>query len=264
MDTELRDTVIRLLRQYFPGSELPVTFQVDGDETGATVVPEPKAWRCLVCELAKVRKGTSLVVNERSLSCSGAKYFCGYVKERVPDFRYFLSSGKPGGISGERYKRTPEIVDLADRNAAHIPVEGRHYVFKRWDKLSGADDPDVVIFFARPEVLSGLFTLANFEESDPDGVICPFSSGCGSMILYPWLEQQKENPRAVLGMFDPSARPCVPVDMLSFAVPMKKFARMAGCVEESFLVTDTWKKVTEKIERSAALYQAMRGPPVRR
>jgi hypothetical protein len=256
MDIQIRDTFMRLFPQYFPGAELPITFAIGGDETGAAAAPEPKGWKCLVCDLLKVRKGNPLVMSENALSCGGAKFFCGYAKERAPDFRYFLSTGKPGGIPGERYKRTPELVDAADINFPRIPVEGRNYVFKRWDTLTAADNPDVVIFFARPEVLSGLFTLANFDRADPGGVVCPFTSGCGSIILYPWLEQQKDDPKAVLGMFDPSARPCVPVDVLSFAVPMKKFSRMIGYLEESFLITDTWKKVEKKIERSNKVHGA--------
>ncbi len=63
------------------------------------------------------------------------------------------------------------------------------YMFRRWDKLSPEDNPEVVIFFARPEVLSALFTLANFDQADPNGVICPFGSGCSSIIHYPRLEQ---------------------------------------------------------------------------
>ena len=112
-----------------------------------------------------------------------------------------------------------------------------------------------MIFFARPEVMSGLFTLANFDQSDPNGVICPMGAGCSSIIYYPWLEQQKEDPKAVLGMFDPSARPCVPLDVLTMAFPMKKFGRILGYMEESFLITKTWNTVKKKIERSGVLYQ---------
>ena len=256
MDLVLRDRFTSLWQQYVPGAELPITFEIGGNTTGAVIAPDAKGWNCLVCDLARVRKGTPLVIGEKALSCNGAKYFCGYVRERAPDFRYFLSFGKPGGVSGERYKKTPEIVDEADKNAAHIPVAGRQYVFRRWDMLTAADSPEVVIFFARPEVLCGLFTLANFEKADPDGVICPFSSGCGSIILYPWLEQQKENPKAVLGMFDPSARSCVPVDMLTIAVPMKKFTRMVADMQESFFGSDTWKKVVTKVARSTTLHTA--------
>jgi len=55
-------------------------------------------------------------------------------------------------------------------------------------------------------------------------------------------------------MFDPSARPCVPVDILTLAIPMKKFEKIIGSVDESFLITRTWDKVKTKIVRSNALH----------
>jgi hypothetical protein len=180
----------------------------------------------------------------------------GYDTQRSEHFRYFLSSGKPGVVDGERYKRTPEIVDEITAGHVSLPAEGRCYTFRRWDKLARDDNPDVVIFFARPEVLSALFTLANFDQADPNGVICPFGSGCSSIIHYPRLEQQSDHPRAVFGMFDPSARPCVPVDILTFAIPMKKFENMIGSMDESFLITKTWDSVKTKIARSNAVHSS--------
>ena len=80
-------------------------------------------------------------------------------------------------------------------------------------------------------------------------------AGCSSIIYYPWLEQQKENPKVVLGMFDPSARPCVPVDVLTMAFPMKRFLKVMDYMEETFLGTKTWETVKKKIERSMAVYK---------
>jgi hypothetical protein len=255
MDIEMRDRFTRLWTEYFPGSGLPITFGIAKKDGTAREAPVPKSWRCLVCDLSRIRKGDALAFGKESLSCSGAQFYLGYTMERREEFRYFLSYGKEGVVEGERYKKTPEIVDETARHTEHIPAEGRCYLFKRWDQLTAADTPEVVIFFVRPEVLCGLFTLANFDQSDPNGgVICPFGAGCGSIIYYPWLEQQKEHPRAVLGMFDPSARPCVPVDVLTLAIPMKKFAKMIGYIEESFLITPTWQKVVKKIKRSEVLH----------
>ncbi|MDH7594151.1 MAG: DUF169 domain-containing protein [Methanomicrobiales archaeon] len=223
-------------------------------------VMPPKDWRCIVCDLARVRRGKSLAFDGDSISCSGAKYYMGYTRERRPEFRYFLSCGKPGEVEGERYKRSPEIVDEMDRSAEHLHAEGRCYIFKRWDFVTEGEDPEVVVFFAGPEVISGLFTLANFDQSDPNGgVIAPFGSGCSSIIHYPLLEQRKEYPRAVLGMFDPSARPCVPLNTLTFAFPMKKFTRMVDYMEESFLITATWERMKRRIERSGRIGQAQIG-----
>ncbi|HNS83009.1 MAG TPA: DUF169 domain-containing protein, partial [Methanolinea sp.] len=71
-----------------------------------------------------------------------------------------------------------------------------------------------------------------------------------SIIHYPLHEGMAECPRAVLGMFDPSARPCVPVDMLTMAIPMRLFGQIVESMEESFLITDTWEKVKKRIEMS--------------
>jgi hypothetical protein len=181
-------------------------------------------------------------------------FYLGYDEERSENFRYFLSFGKPGVVEGERYKKSPELVDEIGARHVFLPAEGKQYLFRRWDQLTGTDNPDVVIFFARPEVLSALFTLANFDQADPDGVICPFGSGCSSIIHYARREQQQVHPRAVLGMFDPSARPCVDIDILTFSVPMKRFETMIAGMEESFLVTRTWEKVQRKIARSNTLH----------
>jgi hypothetical protein len=44
----------------------------------------------------------------------------------------------------------------------------------------------------------------NFDHPGPNGVFAPFCAGCASIVMYPWMEQNAETPRAVLGMFDVS------------------------------------------------------------
>lgn len=252
MEKECREGFVRRWRSYFPGAELPIAFSIGEDKDIVERVQPPKEWRCIVCDLTRVRRGRALLFDQTSVACSGARYYMGYTRERRPEFRYFLSCGKHGVVEGERYKRSPEIVDEMDRKAEHIEAQGSAYIFKRWDQLDDTDMPEVVVFFARGEELSGLFTLANFDQSDPNGgVIAPFGSGCSSIIHYPLLEQRKVHPRAVLGMFDPSARPCVPLDVLTFAIPMKKFVQMIEYMDESFLITATWEKVKRRMEKKS-------------
>ena len=255
MDIALRDTFTRRYEKYFPGSELPVTIEIGGNTGNAARVPEAKTWKCLVCDLMKARNGTSLIFDASAVSCAGGKIYTGFEAGRSPEFRYFISSGK-GDMKGERYKQTPELVDEWTRGVSCLPSQGKAIAFRRWDKLTAADNPEVVVFFARPEVISGLFTLANFDRPDPDGVICPFGAGCSSVVHYPWLEQQKDDPKAVLGMLDPSARPCVATDVMTIAFPMKKFVKVVGFMEESFLITETWGKVQKKIARSNTVHKS--------
>ena len=267
MDIVLRDRFTALWQKYFPGAELPITLEFRKDSGDVQKVPPPEGWRCLICQINRARGGTPLVFDENSISCPGGLMYSGYSRERPPDFRYFLSYGKPGSLEGERYKRTPEIVDAWEKMIPAISSEGMNMHFTRWDQLAGVDAPEVVIFFARPEVLSGLFTIANFDRSDPNGVISPMGAGCSSIILYPFVEGQKdgskdgskeepkEEPKVVLGMFDPSARPCVPLDVLTMAFPMRRFEKAVGYMEESFLATKEWARVEKKIERSGTLHQ---------
>lgn len=88
------------------------------------------------------------------------------------------------------------------------------------------------------------------DVGEPNGVFAPFSAGCGSIVQYPYLEKDSDCPRGVLGMFDVSARPFIPKDVLSFSVPMTKFARMIENMEESFLITGSWEKIRRRMKRA--------------
>jgi len=119
--------------------------------------------------------------------------------------------------------------------------------------MEDIDNPLVIIFFASPDILAGLFTLANFDEPQPNGVIAPFGSGCSTLVDYPYKELQSSAPRAVLGMFDVSARPCVPSNVLTFAVPWPKFISMVDNMKESFLITKSWNKVKGRMKKESSI-----------
>jgi hypothetical protein len=118
-------------------------------------------------------------------------------------------------------------------------------VFTRADRAQHGGDPQVVIFFASPDVLGGLHVLANFDRKD-EGVIAPFSSGCGAIVTHPLKEGDGDGARAVLGLFDLSARPYVEPDLLTFAVPYRRFLEMADNIPESFLSGRTWGSLRKR------------------
>jgi uncharacterized protein (DUF169 family) len=247
MDMALKEKFLSLWEKYFNGAELPITFYYSDQEKGAEAVKTPTGHLCAIGVLAKVRKGTSLCFEAASVGCLGGKKYFGFSQEIMPDFEYFLSCGIPGKLEGERYLKSPKLVRELVAILPKWNAPAKLIVFKRWDKLQERDEPDVVIFFSRPDVLSGLFTLANYDEAEPNSVFAPFSSGCGSIVQYPYLQKVADRPRAVLGMFDVSARPFVPKEVLTLAVPMNKFAAMVGNMEESFLITPSWSQVKKRI-----------------
>ena len=252
MDTALKERFITLWEKYFDGASLPIVFYYTDREDGAQKVKplaNPADHRCIVADISRVKNGKSLLFDVNSIGCFGGKKYLGYIEGFRPNFEYFLSCGITGEMEGERYKKTPELVKEVMKALPKFKAPSRYIVFKRWDKIEQEDNPDVIIFFGTPDVISGLFTLSNFDNAEPNGVICPFGAGCGTIVLYPYLEKLSNHPRGVLGMFDVSARPCVPADTLSFAVPMNRFVTMVKNMEESFLTTESWGKVRKRIAR---------------
>lgn len=246
METEIRDRFAALWNTYFPGAELPVTFQYTDDDRGIPVVEACEGHRCIISQLMKVRRGETLRMQATSVCCRGGRRYLGFSDKMFPDFECFLAHDEAG--EGERYKQSPRLAAECIGQLPVLPLKGKNLLFKRWDCLDGTDNPEAVIFFAPADVISGLFTLACFDNASSDAVITPFGAGCATIIYYPYREQLMGTNRAVLGMFDPSARKCVKKDILSFAVPMNKFKKMINEMDESFLVTPTWSVLRKRME----------------
>jgi hypothetical protein len=236
--------------KYFPQAELPIAFYYSDDSEQNTIFRTTEGQHCLIGDLAAIRQGQSLSFDTKSVACFGGKRYLGFTQNLMPNFEYFLSCGIPGKLEGERYKKSPELVQEYLKVTPSFTAPAKYITFKRWDILEETDQPQVVIFFAPPDVLSGLFTLANFDELTNEAVFCPMGAGCGTIVQYPLKEEQSEHPRAVLGMFDVSARPTVDPTSLTFSIPMSKFERMIDNMDESFLITGSWEKVKDRLRHS--------------
>lgn len=247
MDMDLKENFVRLWRRHFKTAELPLVFYYAEDEKQAEAAKVPKEHRCIIGDLQRVRHGTSLKFEAETIGCAGGKRYLGFSESMRPEFEYFLSYGIPGKLEGERYKKSPEIVTKVMKSLPVFTAPSRFIVFKRWDKLQAADEPLVAIFLASPDTLSGLFTLANYDREDVNGAIVPFGAGCSTIVQYPYMERKVAQPRAVIGMLDVSARPCVHANAISFAVPMARLEQMIANMEESFLITSSWRKVSRRI-----------------
>ncbi len=251
MDLAFRDRFMLLWDRFFTGAELPITFAYTDEEPDVNGSAKTRSeHRCLMADLNRVRRGVPLRLNANAIGCFGGKRYAGFNMELMPNFEYFLSCGIPGKLEGERYKKSPELVKAFMADMPDFRAPKKAMVFKRWDTLEAPDQPEVVIFFATPDVLSGLFTLCGFDEPDRHAVLAPFGAGCATIITYPYLEIGMDRPKGILGMFDVSARPFVPENTLSFALPIAKFAGMVENMEESFLTTGSWERVLKRMRRT--------------
>jgi len=90
--------------------------------------------------------------------------------------------------------------------------------------------------------MAGLLGLAEYARAE-DALIAPFGSGCSTLVTYPLAEGKRALPRAVLGIFDPSARPDLAPEELSFAAPLALWEEILGNAEDSF---HAWRLFTEE------------------
>ena len=247
MDMAFKEKFLGLWERYFDGASLPVVFYYTDDGDAAPLMKAPSGHRCVIADVSRVAAGRDLLFDVDSVGCFGGKHYFGFTQGWAPDFEHFLSRGLEGVVEGERYKKTVEHVRNYMELLPPFVAPARYILFKRWDRLEVNDRPEVVIFFAPPDVLSGLFTLANYDRLGPDGVFSPFGSGCAAIVQYPYFERNDDMPRAVLGMLDVSARPCVRPGVLTFAIPMKRFVTMVENMEESFLSTASWAMVRKRV-----------------
>src|SRR5512136_2384605 len=201
MDIKLKEEFIVLWKRFFGEAELPIAFYYTDEEGHAELMKPGTIRECIFTALSLVRKGRALCFDAESIDCYGGQKCLGFRETFEPDDEYFLSRGIPGKVTGERYFKTPEIAAEALKLMPSFKAPARFMVFKRWDSLNELDEPDVVIFFACPDVLSGLFLLANFDEKEPNVVFTPWGSGCSSIVTYPFLEKDSVRPRAVIGSF---------------------------------------------------------------
>ncbi len=248
-------------------------FWTDEKPGGARQFKEGK-WGCVMWMLAGAAKGKTAVFSEDTYGCWGGGVGLGFGNQYVKFpggtgcFNYFLSTGNDeweqgkavanqveGYMTkdsledfrkGERYVKTPELVDDFVKNLPIMEPPAKYAVFKPLSQVDGKEEkPEIVVFLAPPDQLSALVILANYGRKGNENVIIPYAAGCQTIGIYPFQEARSENPRAVVGLTDISARENLKKqldrDLFSFAVPWKMFQEMEGDVEGSFLQRRTWK-----------------------
>ncbi|RPJ08265.1 MAG: hypothetical protein EHM36_05695 [Deltaproteobacteria bacterium] len=214
------------------------------------ITPKTGIHVCMIGLLKKTRRSGQTVYFDRDhFGCPGGAYYMGFLETPRPNIEYFLSCGIEGQMEGERYIKTPELARRYFEKTKPRPAPASYCVFKPIEKFAADEEPEVVVFFASPDTLSGLFTLTNYALEVTDGVFSPFGSGCGTLLTYPLKEAEKEYPRATLGMFDVSARPMVERDVLTLSMPYTVFLKLLENIDGSFLQTESWKKVRERISK---------------
>lgn len=219
-------------------------------------VAHDKSWSCVIGQLWIARNRQSAAFFDREhFGCLGGAFYLGFLKPQLEAIACYISTGIPNYMEGERFLESPEISHKFFETMDPRPAPARYCVFKPLSQFTGAETPEAIIFFARPEVVAGLHQLATFVTNDFEAVCSPFGAGCSNIVTWPIKYLAEGKLKAVLGAWDPADRKYLKTDEITFTVPLEMFNRMVERWGESFLTTNAWKTVTKRIEKSRKTWQ---------
>lgn len=233
---ELKKFIQSYREAFGQGAQLPLLFGYSDTPAADTA----KIGGCFFKGLQAAREGTPVALSAEVIGCGGGKLYTGFsdMPERVPKFVSLT----------EKYKRTPEMV--ADYvKSLEMPRATKPYLnFVRIDKAESLEGFEGVMFYATPDVLSGLCGWAFFDTNEPDAVVARFGSGCSTVVSMTVVENARGGHRCFLGLFDPSVRPWVGKDELSFTIPMSRFTVMMDTMRDCFLFdSHAWQRIKERL-----------------
>ena len=217
------------------GVPLPVAFGYS-DKAATEVRKIP---RCMVCAIRKVCDGEPLTLSADNVLCGGGGLYTAFapMPDRVP---VFVSET-------EHYKQSKEQVEEYIARLDIRLSEKPYLNFVRMDRIDNLDEVEGILFFATPDVLSGLCSWAFYDNNDDDAVCTRFASGCCSIVAFAVKENAEGGRRCFIGMLDPSARPLVPKDELTFTIPAGRFKEMMNTMERSALFQKAYSIVRKRI-----------------
>ena len=233
----IQDFIIRYREAFGESAPLPIALGYS-NQPASEVRKVPK---CMIGAISKVRNGESLTLCEENVLCGGGGLYTAFreMPDRVPTFVSEI----------EHYKKSKEmVVDYVKSLDIHIS-EKPYLNFVRVDKLEDWSSAEAILFFATPDMLSGLCTWAFYDNNSPDAVTTQFGSGCASVVTFAVNENRKNGKRCFLGMLDPSARPLVPENELTLTIPMCRFKEMLGTMNDSALFQKTFSIIKKRINK---------------
>lgn len=202
-------------------------------------------WGCVIAMLNAASKGRTAAFCKRTVVCRGGSAGLGLKPFELGQIEYFLSTGEKGPKPGEFYKQSPGLaVDYINSLPQYETDD--YVVFRPLSEITD-ETPELVVFLVNADQLSGLATLANYDKPAQDNVRLLFGAGCVQSILYGFDSADSGRELCYIGLTDPSARKCIPGDLLSFTIPYRRFLTMEDNAGGCFFKTETWAVIAKRL-----------------
>lgn len=218
----------------------------------------PNTRNCVIPFVLAAAKGKITSMNEAGCTCPGgavgACFGDGFTRLN-PNIHMMLSQGlgnrAPEGApamlkEGERFFCDATVAMKWRQN---MPFSDRAYpriVFAPLSRWKEVGTPDLVYIFANPDQISAIVTMQGFHNGKAVNTLAPFGAACHS-IVYAAEQMDKEEPYALMGLFDISQRSAALQNCLSITIPYQLWENMTKDLDSSCLTTHSWKNIEKQL-----------------
>ena len=233
---------------------LGIIYTENAPDTSLTPAPDT-GHACIInyLRMARTRK-TGVHFASDVVTCMGGWVYLGYRLPAPERIIHFVTTGWEDS-EGEHYLPSPDSMRRFFNDIDIQPAPAPFCAAKPLSFFGEDKNPLLVTFYCRAEVLTGLAMLAGFALDDHNAVAMPFGSGCANIFAWPLHYRRRGLKKAVIGGADPSCRPFMGVDELSFTVTSDILLAMQDAFPRSFLTGKTWAGVRKKIDRSRKVWE---------
>lgn len=234
---DIKEFLLNYRQAFGSKASLPLLFGYSDKPIANT----EKIGGCFFKGLQAARDGQPVSLSADVIGCGGGKLYTGFsdIPERVPGFVSLK----------EKYKKTPEMVVDYVNGLGMNRAEKPYLNFIRIDKAESFEGIEGIFFYATPDMLSRLCGWAFFDINEPDAVVSRFGSGCSTVVSMTVVENARQGHRCFIGLLDPSVRPWVGKDELSFTIPFSRFTQMMETMKDCFLFdSHAWQKMKARLE----------------
>ena len=202
---------------------------------------------CIAPLILQGGKGKTVVFYEDHFGWPCSAYYLGYTDWIFPGIENYLSVVDIPNRGCEKFIKTPELAKEYIESLNLKPKSEGYAIFKPLAEFTGNEYPEVIIFFCNQDQISGLTNLTYFDNPlCSDRIITMFASSCASVASIPLKLSRAGIMKAVCGFHDISARARYSKNILSMAFTPKLFEEMAKNMNQSFLYTEKWDKISER------------------
>ena len=207
---------------------------------------------CIMPLVFAATKGKPVSFGPDSSGWPCSAFYLGFKDWIYQGIEKYLSHGTLPGRKCKRFVRTPaQAKQYLESFRLPAPSQGMA-VFKPLRLFADEEPPEVAIFFADPDQLSGLVFLLHYDAPVADDrIVARFASACCSVSALPLRYAWSGERKAVWGFHDISARVRLPRDLATMAMPYFLLQELHPFLGKSFLTTKNWRTLARRSAKAA-------------